>query len=138
MAITRLDARGRMADMILGMYERLRRRELISRLTFNLPLRHDQIADHLGITPVHVSRTLRLLREQRVVIFDRQIVMILDLNELYLAASRILPPAAPASQPEREDISGPAPRGSFVLVGPRRVRQPRSAARRPRSRGRNL
>lgn len=86
-AITRLDARGRIADMILGIYERLRRQELISRPAFNLPLTQDQIADHLGMTMVHVSRTLRRLREERVVLVDRQVVAILDMDELRRAAA---------------------------------------------------
>lgn len=85
-ALARLDARGRIAEMLLGIYERLRRRDLISRATFNLPLTQDQIADHLGITMVHVSRTLRRLREERVVLVDRQVVIILDLDEMRLAA----------------------------------------------------
>lgn len=86
-AITRLDARGRVADMVLGIYERLRRNDLVSRPTFNLPLTQDQIADHLGITMVHVNRTLRRLREERVMIVDRQVVIILDLGELRRAAA---------------------------------------------------
>lgn len=85
--ITRFDARGRLASMILGVYERLRRHQLISRPTFNLPLTQEQIADHLGITMVHVSRTLRRMREERLVLVDRQVVIILDLDELRRAAS---------------------------------------------------
>jgi CRP-like cAMP-binding protein len=85
--ITRLDSRGRLAAMILGVYERLRRQELISRPTFNLSLTQDQMADHLGITVVHVSRTLRRLREEKIVIVDRQVVIILNLDRLRQAAS---------------------------------------------------
>jgi CRP-like cAMP-binding protein len=86
-ATTRLDSRGRLAAMILGIYERLRRQDLIMRPTFNLPLTQDQIADYLGITVVHVSRTLRRLREEKIVSADRQVVIILDLDRLRLAAS---------------------------------------------------
>lgn len=100
-ALTRLDARGRIAGMILGIYERLRRQELISRSTFNLPLTQDQIADHLGITMVHVSRTLRRLREERVVIVDRHVVIIVDLDELRRAAAGLCEvPASPVFQRE--------------------------------------
>ncbi|MFZ2004935.1 MAG: Crp/Fnr family transcriptional regulator [Stellaceae bacterium] len=88
-AITRFDSRGRLASMILDVYYRLRRRELISRPAFNLPLTQEQIADHLGITMVHVSRTLRLMREQRLVLLDRQVVIILDLDELRRTAAGI-------------------------------------------------
>jgi DNA-binding transcriptional regulator LsrR (DeoR family) len=47
---------------------------LIARPTFNLPLTQDQIGDHLGLTMVHVSRTLRRLREDKVALVDRQVV----------------------------------------------------------------
>lgn len=90
-AITRFDARGRIAALLLGIYDRLRRRELILRPSFNLPLTQDQLADHLGITMVHVSRTLRRMREERIVLVDRQVVIILDLEALRLAASGIPP-----------------------------------------------
>ncbi|HVH80044.1 MAG TPA: helix-turn-helix domain-containing protein, partial [Stellaceae bacterium] len=66
----------------LGIYDRLRRAELISRPTFNLHLTQDQMADHLGMTMVHVSRTLRRLREERLVLVDRQVVIILDVEGL--------------------------------------------------------
>lgn len=108
-ALTRLDARGRVADMLLGIYERLRRQELVIRPTFNLPLTQDQIADHLGITMVHVSRTLRRLREERIVIVDRHVVIILDLERLRLAAAG-LPSATEtaASQPDRKPQKQPS------------------------------
>ncbi|HWB51584.1 MAG TPA: Crp/Fnr family transcriptional regulator [Stellaceae bacterium] len=103
-AITRFDARSRIASFILGIYERLRRAELISRPTFNLQLTQDQMADHLGMTMVHISRTLRRLREERLVLVDRQVVIVLDVDGLRDIASG-LPPvaelekAAPAAQP---------------------------------------
>lgn len=81
-AITRFNAQSRIASFLLGIYERLRRAELISRPTFNLHLTQDQIADHLGMTMVHVSRTLRRLREQRLALVDRQVVIILDVAAL--------------------------------------------------------
>ncbi|HEY1799049.1 MAG TPA: Crp/Fnr family transcriptional regulator [Stellaceae bacterium] len=93
--ITRLDARGRLAAMLVAVYDRLRREELVSRPTFNLSLTQDQIADHLGITMVHVSRTLRRMREEKIVIVDRQVVIILDLDRLRHAATGIPPLDAP-------------------------------------------
>ncbi|MBV8777067.1 MAG: helix-turn-helix domain-containing protein [Alphaproteobacteria bacterium] len=86
-AITRLDARERIATFVLGVYQRLRRRELIARPTFNLPLTQEQVADHLGLTMVHVSRTLRRLREERLLHVDRQVVIILDLDGLRAVAA---------------------------------------------------
>jgi CRP-like cAMP-binding protein len=99
-AITRLDARGRIAWMIVDIFERLRRSGLISQASFNLPLTQDQIADYLGITMVHVSRTFRRLREERLVLVDRHVAIILDLDRLRRAAAGLPvdPPQAAESK----------------------------------------
>ena len=71
------------------MYDRLRRAGLIGRATFNFPLTQDQIADHLGMTTVHVSRTCKRLREERLVTVDRQIIIITDADGLREAAGEL-------------------------------------------------
>jgi CRP-like cAMP-binding protein len=81
-SLGRLDAHARICMMLLDIYERLRRRELINRPSFNLPFTQEQIADHLGLTLVHVNRTLRRLREEHLVLVDRQGVTISDLDRL--------------------------------------------------------
>jgi CRP/FNR family transcriptional regulator, anaerobic regulatory protein len=81
-AVMRFDARGRICLFLLGIYDRLRRRNLVARPTFNLPLTQEQMADHLGMTIVHIGRTLRRLREEELVLVDRQVVIILDLDQL--------------------------------------------------------
>ena len=91
-SIGRLDARTRICLFLLDIHDRLHRRELIGRPSFNLPLTQEQIADHLGLTVVHVNRTLRRLREEKLAIFDRQVVIILDLDHLR-AVVRGLPQA---------------------------------------------
>jgi CRP/FNR family transcriptional regulator len=78
----RFDARQRIAALLLDLYDRHRRRELISRTSFSLPLTQGQVADYLGLTFVHVNRTLRRLREEGLVIFDRRVVIIQDLDRL--------------------------------------------------------
>ena len=55
-------------------------------MTFNVPLTQEQMADHLGLTLVHVNRTLGRLREERIVLVDRQVVIIMDLDRLRDAA----------------------------------------------------
>lgn len=105
--VTRFDARGRLAAMILGLYDRLRRQDLISRPTFNLPLTQEQIADHLGITMVHVSRTLRRIREERMVVIDRQVVVILDIAALRHAAAGLS--ADEQAAPGKAAITRPEP-----------------------------
>jgi CRP/FNR family transcriptional regulator, anaerobic regulatory protein len=77
-AICRLEARERIASLLIDIHDRLRRRQLISSNSFNLPLTQDEIADYLGLTTVHVSRTLRRLREEKLVLVDRQVVIIMD------------------------------------------------------------
>jgi CRP-like cAMP-binding protein len=95
-SIGRLDAQARICVMLLDIYDRLRRRGLISRETFNLPLTQEQMADHLGLTLVHVNRTLRKLREERLVLVDRQVVIIMDIDRLrQLAQSLPQADAAP-------------------------------------------
>ena len=88
-AVTRMDAYARLASFLLGMYHRFRRAGLISRPTFNLDLTQDEIGDYLGLTTVHVSRTLRRMRQERLAIFDRGAVMILDVERLRAVAAGV-------------------------------------------------
>src|SRR5262249_10480537 len=78
----RLDAEARISAVVLKIYQRPRHRGLINGLTFNLPLTQEQVADHLGLTLVHVNRTLRRLREERLALIDRQVVIIMDIDGL--------------------------------------------------------
>jgi len=97
-AISRLDARERIGLFLLDIYDRLRRRELISRPTFNLPLTQEQIADHLGMTMVHVNRTLRRLREERLLMVANQVVIITDLDRLRAVVTG-MPPLTELPEP---------------------------------------
>ena len=81
-SIGRLDAHARLCVLLLDIHDRLRYRGLINRPTFNLPLTQEQIADHLGLTLVHVNRTLRRLREEKIVLVDRQVVIVQDIERL--------------------------------------------------------
>lgn len=93
-ALTRLDAHARIGAFLVGIYDRLREHQLISRPSFALPLTQNQIGDHLGLTMVHVSRTLRRLREERLVLVERQVVTITDLAGLRRVAAASDSPAA--------------------------------------------
>jgi len=81
-SVLSLDARGRVATILLDVYTRLRRRRLITGLTYSLPLTQMQFASYLGITVVHVNRVLRYLREERIVQLEKHCVTILDLDRL--------------------------------------------------------
>jgi CRP-like cAMP-binding protein len=87
-SVLSLDARGRVATMLLDIYTRLRRRRLITGSTYNLPLTQVQIGSYLGLTVVHVNRVLRSLREERIVQMEKHCVTILDLNRLRTLAQR--------------------------------------------------
>src|SRR5215471_15277896 len=81
-ALQCLDARGRLATMVLDFYTRLRRRKLIIGSSYNLPLTQLQIGSYLGLTVVHVNRVLRSLRDERIAQMERNCVTILDLERL--------------------------------------------------------
>jgi len=81
-ALQCLDARGRLATMVLDFYTRLRRRKLIIGSSYNLPLTQLQIGSYLGLTVVHVNRVLRSLRDERIAQMERNCLTILDLERL--------------------------------------------------------
>jgi CRP/FNR family transcriptional regulator len=80
-AIARLDARRRVALMLLDFCERLGD-GTTAVLSYHLPLTQAQIGDHLGLTLVHVNRVLRALRDERIVDLNRHVVVIRDLERL--------------------------------------------------------
>ena len=90
-AVLCLDARGRLATMMLDFYTRLRRRKLITGSTYNLPFTQVQIGSHLGLTVVHVNRVLRSLRDERIVQMEKNCVTILDIERLTSLARHGLP-----------------------------------------------
>lgn len=103
-SIARLDAHARICVLLLDIYDRLRHRGLINRLSFNLPLTQEQIADHLGLTLVHVNRTLRRLREERIVLVDRQVVIIQDIERVRELAQGLPEAAEIPDQPISEGL----------------------------------
>jgi CRP/FNR family transcriptional regulator len=81
-AISCLDARGRVAAMVLEFYQRLEAQKLITAASFNLPLTQYHIASYLGVTVVHVNRVIRALREAGIVNIEMHCVTILNLPAL--------------------------------------------------------
>jgi CRP/FNR family transcriptional regulator, anaerobic regulatory protein len=59
----RRSASERIIRLVLGLERRLAARNLTDDDTFDFPLRQEHIADALGLTAVHVSRTLSALRD---------------------------------------------------------------------------
>ena len=81
-AMSSLDARGRLATMLLDFYLRLRRQKLITGSTYNLPLTQTQIGAYLGLTVAHANRVLRSLSADNIANFEKHCVTILDLEQL--------------------------------------------------------
>lgn len=80
MSLGRRPARERLAHLFLELYHRLLAREPgLEGRSVTLPLRQEHIADAIGLTTIHVSRTLKSLREDglleyhtgRLTLFDR-------------------------------------------------------------------
>jgi CRP/FNR family transcriptional regulator len=59
-------------------------------LTYQMPLTQEQLADHLGITAVHVNRVLKTFREAGIVTVRDGLVSITDLDEVVQRASPLL------------------------------------------------
>jgi len=58
----RMDARERVIDMLLEIYERLLLSGEVAGTSFHVPLTQECFADVLGLTPVHLNRTLQSCR----------------------------------------------------------------------------
>lgn len=80
--IARRTARQKMAHFLHEMYLRLRQTNRDIGGQFRLPLSQEQLADILGLSPVHVSRTFSALSEEGLVFRDRHHVTIPDLDAL--------------------------------------------------------
>jgi DNA-binding transcriptional regulator LsrR (DeoR family) len=68
--------------MLLDFYTRLRRRRLITGLTYHLPLTQVQMGSYLGLTMVHINRVLGMLRDERIVHVEKHCVTIFALEQL--------------------------------------------------------
>ncbi|CAH1042541.1 Crp/Fnr family transcriptional regulator [Halomonas sp. TD01] len=80
--LARRSARQKMAHFLHEMYLRLRQTNRDISGQFRLPLSQEQLADILGLSPVHVSRTFSALSEDGLVFRDRHNVTIPDLKAL--------------------------------------------------------
>ena len=109
-AISSLDARGRLATMLLDFYRRLSRRRLITGSTYNLPLTQIQIGAYLGLTVAHVNRVLRSLRDERIVNIEKHCVTVFDLEHL-TGLARNGPLAYSIADLDQRSLGEPMPAG---------------------------
>jgi CRP/FNR family transcriptional regulator, anaerobic regulatory protein len=87
-------AEERVAMLLVDFHGRLARSGTIApdALEFAMPLTQIQLADHLGLTAVHVNRTLRGFRENGILTVRDGHVAIHDLNKLTALAYPLLDP----------------------------------------------
>jgi CRP-like cAMP-binding protein len=101
----------RVAHLLLELQRRLEVVGLGDRQRFPMPLTQEILADALGLSIVHVNRTLQQLRRDRLIELRSGVAILLERDILaniaeYGLGARPAPPAAGARGPE---LQGPAP-----------------------------
>lgn len=81
---TRRSAYERFSHLLLELFVRLKAADLADGMSFSMPLTQELIGSALGLTTVHVNRTLRSLREDKLIAIDGKRVTILDFDALSL------------------------------------------------------
>jgi CRP-like cAMP-binding protein len=73
----------RVAHFLLQLYLSLQQRHVVlGHGTLELPLTQEMMADALGLTPVHINRILRQLKERRLAVLHKGRLDLLDLGGL--------------------------------------------------------
>ena len=80
----RRSAYERVSHLLLELFVRLKSTGLTDNMSFNMPLTQELIGGALGLTTVHVNRTFRSLREDKLISIDGKCVTILDFDALSL------------------------------------------------------
>ncbi|WP_419809868.1 Crp/Fnr family transcriptional regulator [Sphingomonas sp.] len=81
-SIGRRDSLQRVAHLMLELYVRLRSIGLANDERCEMPLTQAVLADSLGLTPVHLNRVLKVLRERRAMTLTGGTLQLLDPREL--------------------------------------------------------
>lgn len=84
--ITHRNARERIAFMALELYHRLRLRGLNEGYSIQFPLKQEDIADTLGLSTIHVNRTLHAFRDEGLLQIHKHELTILDYAAIYSLA----------------------------------------------------
>ena len=78
----RLDATGRMAHFLLECWVRMRAAGIAQEPEFRLPMTQTDFAETLGLTSVHVSRTLSAMRKAKLADVSEGVVRLIDIPAL--------------------------------------------------------
>lgn len=84
--VTHRSARERIAFMVLELYHRLKLRGLNTGYSIQFPLKQEDIADTLGLTTIHVNRTLHELKVEGLLAIHKHELSILDYDALCILA----------------------------------------------------
>lgn len=105
LSVGRRNARARLAHVLCEFAIRLEAAGLADGGGCELPMTQEQLADAVGLTPVHVNRTLKTLESEGLISRDRRYVSFLDwkglreagdFNQRYLHLERAAPMASAA------------------------------------------
>jgi CRP-like cAMP-binding protein len=80
----------RMAHLLLELQRRLSQVGLSNGHSFPMPLRQDALGDALGMSAVHVNRTLQKLRNDRLVTYSGREMTLLDIERLSHMAQGVI------------------------------------------------
>ena len=78
LGLGRKEAFARMCHFFCEMVERLKAVGLVEDHTCNLPITQTELADALGLTTVHVNRTLQAIRQAKLISLKRDELKVLD------------------------------------------------------------
>ena len=98
----RLSAYERMIDLLLEIRERSALANLLEGERFALPLTQEMLADLLGLTTVHVNRTIQTLRQNEVLLLRRGYARLSNVEGLMRLVDYRPAPLEVAPQEERE------------------------------------
>jgi CRP-like cAMP-binding protein len=84
--IGRRDAFEAVGHLMCELYVRMKNVGLTTDHSFELPLTQEEIADALGLTPVHVNRVLQRMRSEALITLKRGAFRILDYRRLEIAS----------------------------------------------------
>ncbi len=98
-SLGRRSARGRLAHLICELHERTIAAGIDADGSYLLPATQEDMADILGLTNVHVNRTLKALRNEGLIKLEARCLTILDLPTLARIAD--FAPAGPAASNDR-------------------------------------
>jgi len=123
-----LNAIQRTAAFLLHMCERLQQHGLCTerqdRTKFTLPLTQQRLAEHLGLHPIHLNRTLRILRESAIANLGGGEVTIHSLIRLRHMAGYLPPQACQPTAPSVCVLPADRPRPGPVRSAATSVRDP--------------